>query len=233
MSEDNGFFSRWSRRKVKAREGEPTEPALAPVPADVPAEMAEPALVSPDKQAEGVSTEGAPPAPALPTLTDVEALTHESDFARFVAPEVHGEVRNAALKKLFTDPHFNVMDGLDTYIGDYNTPDPLPASVLKKMAQSAYLGLVEPEVAKPLAPPMTAEAEVEAEPLATPDVPEEATEQETSGAVLEQEPEPPPPDESVAGNVPVTSMKAHDEDPDLRLQSHHASGPPGLEPGTG
>jgi hypothetical protein len=33
-------------------------------------------------------------------------------------------VRNAALKKLFTDPHFNVMDGLDVYIDDYGKPDP-------------------------------------------------------------------------------------------------------------
>jgi hypothetical protein len=42
-------------------------------------------------------------------------------------------VRRSALKKLFQDPHFNVMDGLDTYIGDYNTPDPLPDSMLKEL----------------------------------------------------------------------------------------------------
>jgi hypothetical protein len=39
-----------------------------------------------------------------------------------VAPEV----KNAAFKKLFADPHFNVMDGLDIYIDDYSKPDPLP-----------------------------------------------------------------------------------------------------------
>ena len=72
-------------------------------------------------------------------------MTRESDFSRFVAPGVDGEVKNAALKKLFADPHFNVMDGLDTYIDDYSKPDPLPASMLRKMAQAAFLGLVDPE----------------------------------------------------------------------------------------
>ena len=65
-------------------------------------------------------------APQLPTLADVAALTRESDYSRFMATGVDGSVRNAALKKLFSDPHFNIMDGLDTYIDDYNKPDPLP-----------------------------------------------------------------------------------------------------------
>ena len=60
--------------------------------------------------------------------SDLAALGRDSDFTRFVTPEVSGEVRNAALKKLFSDPHFNVMDGLDTYIDDYSKPDPLPAA---------------------------------------------------------------------------------------------------------
>ena len=52
---------------------------------------------------------------------------------------------NAALKKLFSDPHFNVMDGLDTYIDDYSKPDPIPPSMLRQMAQSAFLGLFDDE----------------------------------------------------------------------------------------
>jgi hypothetical protein len=58
-----------------------------------------------------------------------------------VASDVQPEVKNAALKKLFSDPHYNVMDGLDTYIDDYSQPDPLPPGMLEKMAQSAFLGL--------------------------------------------------------------------------------------------
>jgi hypothetical protein len=55
------------------------------------------------------------------------------------------EVKNAALKTLFTDPHFNLMDGLDTYIDDYGKPDPLPAGMLRKMLQSQALGLFDDE----------------------------------------------------------------------------------------
>jgi hypothetical protein len=62
-------------------------------------------------------------------------------MAEGVAPEV----KNAALKKLFTDPHFNVMDGLDTYIDDYGQPDPLPPGMLRRMAQSQLLGLFDDE----------------------------------------------------------------------------------------
>jgi hypothetical protein len=90
------------------------------------------------------------PAEPQPTMDDVAQLTTASDFRRFVAPGVDSGVKNAALKTLFTDPHFNVMDGLDTYIDDYNKPDPMPASWLKKMTQSAYLGfLADDEASDP------------------------------------------------------------------------------------
>jgi hypothetical protein len=80
-----------------------------------------------------------------PTLADVAQLTHESDYTRFVANTVDPSVKNAALKKLFTAPHFNVMDGLDTYIDDYGRPDPLPAGMLRKMVQAHSLGLFDDE----------------------------------------------------------------------------------------
>ncbi|WP_137919235.1 DUF3306 domain-containing protein [Hydrogenophaga sp. 2FB] len=156
MEENQGFLSRWSRRKVEARHGDPLPDVSPPeatrpldeAPAHGEAARARAALSSGSCDAGQPDSKGPPP----PTLADVAMLTRESDYARFVAPEVSGEVRNAALKKLFTDPHFNVMDGLDTYIDDYNTPDPLPASMLRQMAQAAYLGLVEPEPAPTSAP---------------------------------------------------------------------------------
>jgi hypothetical protein len=79
----------------------------------------------------------------LPTLADVEQLTPQSDFSTFMTQGVSPDVRNAAMKKLFTDPHYNVMDGLDIYIGDYNTPDPLPEGMLAKMVGAQFLGLVK------------------------------------------------------------------------------------------
>lgn len=234
--DDDGFLSRWSRRKAQVRRGLPlaqpvvptvpaTEVPAAEVPAieEVPAAKvpatAVPATARPTEPtsaaealpAQPVGTAATRPAARAkppPTLADVAALTRESDFSRFVAPEVDGEVRNAALKRLFADPHYNVMDGLDIYIDDYTKPDPLPRSMLRKMAQAAALGLLEaePPAADPAKPPVpTAEA-------AKPPVP-------TAEA--------PQPDEPVA---PAAAAEP-DEDAALRLQPHHAAGCGGAEDG--
>ncbi len=70
------------------------------------------------------------------SLPDIKSLTMESDFKPFMQANVPAESRNAALKKLFADPSFNVMDGLDTYIADYSQPDPIPAEMLKELLKS-------------------------------------------------------------------------------------------------
>ena len=120
MSEnEGGFFSRWSQRKqaVKlglAEEEKPQPKNPEPVQSKA-APLATAQQDAADNKAEPVK---------LPTLADVEQLTPQSDFSSFMTQGVTPEVRNAAMKKLFTDPHYNVMDGLDIYIGDYNTPDP-------------------------------------------------------------------------------------------------------------
>lgn len=143
MSEGGeGFLARWSRRKVLVREGKalPPEPVPVPPAAPVVASVPPPAPVAPP-----VVEAPAPEPPPAPTLDDVAQLTRSSDYTRFVAPEVDPQVRNAALKKLFADPQFNVMDGLDVYIDDYGKPDPLPASMLRQLAQSRALGLFDDE----------------------------------------------------------------------------------------
>ena len=91
----------------------------------------------------------APPVPqaSVPAGVNAPAPLAAQPAAAPVAPEV----RNAAMKKLFTDPHFNVMDGLDIYIDDYTQPDPLPAAMLKQMASAQFMGLVEEEPEKPSA----------------------------------------------------------------------------------
>jgi hypothetical protein len=58
-----------------------------------------------------------------------------------VAPEV----KNAAMKKLFADPHFNVMDRMDIYIDDYSQADPLPLAMLRQMNGAKFLNLFEDE----------------------------------------------------------------------------------------
>lgn len=109
------FLSRWSRRKLEAgREAAEPKPAAAPLP------------------------EADPPA-ALPP---VETLDIESDFKAFMRAKVDEGVRRAALKKLFSDPRFNVMDGLDVYIDDYSQGDPIPPEMLARLehAKRTLLG---------------------------------------------------------------------------------------------
>lgn len=150
MTQDaEGFLARWSRRKARAREAVPASQVPGqPAAAEPPTGAGEAAVsgAAPSSTSEAGATPQAPTAAALPSLQDVAQLTPASDFAPFVAREVDPSVRNAALRKLFTDPHFNVMDGLDVYIDDYGKPDPLPASLLRQMVQSRALGLFdEPE----------------------------------------------------------------------------------------
>ena len=42
-------------------------------------------------------------------------------------------LKRAALKKLFSDPRFNVMDGLDTYIDDYTKAEPVSEELLAQL----------------------------------------------------------------------------------------------------
>ena len=146
----DGFLGRWSRRKQEVREGKPVQDPAPPVPqAPVPAGVNAPAPLAAQPAAAPVPPE--PAAPPLPTLQDAQSLSIDSDFKPFASRAVAPEVRNAAMKKLFTDPHFNVMDGLDIYIDDYTQPDPLPAAMLKQMASAQFMGLVEEEPEKPSA----------------------------------------------------------------------------------
>jgi hypothetical protein len=79
------------------------------------------------------------PPPSLPTL---EGMTFESDFKAFMHAKVDESLRRAALQKLFSDPRFNVMDGLDIYIGDYSIEDPVPPALLAQLehARTTLLG---------------------------------------------------------------------------------------------
>lgn len=138
MANADHFFSRWSRRKTAAVQGRPVEEL--PTPPTLPEPAAKPTpVVTPEAPA---AEELAPP---TLTLEDAQALTPESDFKPFIARNVTPEVKNAAMKKLFSDPHYNVMDRLDIYIDDYSQPDPLPVSMLRQMASAKFLKLFEDE----------------------------------------------------------------------------------------
>ncbi len=121
-----GFLGRWSKRKAGI------EPDSVEKKVEAPKEL------SPAPAVEKTEDE----APPLPTLDDVAKIDRfDPDFSAFMKPDVDPAVQQAALKKMFTDPHFNIMDGLDIYIDDYSKPDPLPPGMLERMVQSDMLNL--------------------------------------------------------------------------------------------
>ena len=99
------------------------------------------------KRAAAVAAPAVPPAaqPPLAELPPVEALDFESDFGAFMHEKVDERVRRLALKKLFSDPRFNVMDGLDIYIDDYTREDPIPAGMLAQLEHARVTLFVEEE----------------------------------------------------------------------------------------
>lgn len=112
------FFSRWSKHRAESA-------------AETPDDTAEPIGAAQPEQT-------LPP----PSIEEVAALTPQSDYTRFVARGVDENIRRSAFKKLFADPHFNVMDGLDTYIADYNKFEPIPPEMLALLNHAK--GLLDP-----------------------------------------------------------------------------------------
>ena len=111
--DEEKFLSRWSRLKQEAREqpdqAEPVPPE-APSPAD--------------------------PRSRPPELPPVESLGAESDFRPFLHPSVDEDLRRLALKKLFADPRFNVIDAMDIDIDDYSKLEPLAPAVAATLKQA-------------------------------------------------------------------------------------------------
>lgn len=108
-NEQEQFLARWSRLKQEAQDHPPQEKA-------------------PEKTVDPKA-----PPPELPPL---DKLTLDSDYRAFFHPKVDEDVRRAALKKLFSDPHFNVMDGLDVYIDDYSKTEAIPPAMLAGLRQA-------------------------------------------------------------------------------------------------
>jgi len=175
MAEDDNFLSRWSRRKVQAKQVATAPATAVVVPLTMPQALpaVEPSVPDASEASKGAPTAALPAGSASaqlpggpaaghaatsaagrvastappPTLADVAALSKESDYSRFVATDVDPAVKNAAMKKLFaSDPHFNVMDGLDVYIDDYNRFEPIPRNLLRQLVNARAMGLLDDEL---------------------------------------------------------------------------------------
>ena len=208
----DGFLGRWSQRKQDIRAGKPlAEPEITVNPVVLTKADDKTDNATKSNNTFDMATAEEKPEIPLPTMADVHQLTAESDFSPFVARNVSPEVRNSAMKKLFTDPHYNVMDRLDIYIDDYSLPDPIPESMLRQMVSAKFLNLFK------------AEEEAEAK---------EAAEKAALGKVAVGDDANTVSMQSVAqSNIenlsPLKTLISgpNDDHSDLRLQQNHAAGP--------
>jgi hypothetical protein len=150
MSEEGGFFSRWSRRKRSAREETPAEPEA--LPAEAVAEAAP----------------AAEPEPEPIELPPLESLTEHSDFRVFLRAGVPDAIRHAALRRLWSlDPAIRDFTNSLDYGWDFNAPDggmagfsnTLTGDIEKLLRQA--VGMVE-EVAREAGPEAESEPDEEA-----------------------------------------------------------------------
>lgn len=118
---EDGFLSRWARRKQEVRESEEREAALAPdAAADADAEAQAQALTDPDQREVPPDEETRQRWIEELEAVDIDALAYESDFTIFMKSWVPGALRQKALRKLWTtNPALAVLDGLNDYDLDY------------------------------------------------------------------------------------------------------------------
>ncbi len=129
------FLQRWSRRKQAVQAGVvPTETAAEDATQLAAIDPQRAAQASPgrsaDADADAKHTE-------LPSLDSLQGL--QSDYLDFMQPKVTQQLKRAALKKLFADPHFNVIDRFEAYSEDYTQADPIPAAMLRGLNQAKGL----------------------------------------------------------------------------------------------
>ncbi|GGI54653.1 DUF3306 domain-containing protein [Oxalicibacterium solurbis] len=128
------FFARWAKKKTEAEAPTDTLPISADLesPAGGQRGVAQTLQTPQDRQQ---AREDALP----PTMEDVARLTRDSDYSPFMAKGVDETVKRSAMKKLFSDPHFNVMDGLDVYIEDFTKFEPISPAMLASLSHAKEL----------------------------------------------------------------------------------------------
>jgi len=162
---EEGFISRWSRRKA-AVEAEQQQ-AIAE---DSESTLEEESLESQE------ALEQEEPELTDEDMPDVETLDASSDFSPFLSPGVSDELRKLALRKLFHLPQFNVRDGLNDYDEDFSTMKALTKEAAAQLR--SWVKQQEESVEESLKEQLSGDAEPQADPQAP----------------KKQDPEPPCPD---------------------------------------
>jgi hypothetical protein len=83
-----------------------------------------------------------------PELPPVDKLTPESEFSGFMHPKVADVLRRQALKKLFSDPHFNIPDPYEAYSGDWTGGEAIPDAMMASLNQARTLLFSDEEKAR-------------------------------------------------------------------------------------
>lgn len=203
MSADDGFLTRWSRRKALARQAPPEAPAVAP---ETATGTAQPAQAGLPQQAEPA------PGPAefdLASLPALETITAATDVSVFLKAGVPESLRNAALRQVWAaDPAIRDYVGLSEYAWDFNTPGAIegfgeiaPGTDVMKIVRDIMDGM-------PSAPLPEVERKAQALLEATPDA-QEREDLDLPDRAVAIAPEPPENPDVPAQAVPVRPRRRH------------------------
>ena len=126
-------LSRWSRLKRAAADEQAAR--AAPVEALLVSEQSSEYVVANAKIDVATSADYA-------ELPPISAISLAEDFTPFMQAKVPQALKQQALKALFKEPHFNVMDGLDIYIDDYTVFEPISPEVMATL--SSWKAIMNP-----------------------------------------------------------------------------------------
>jgi hypothetical protein len=136
QGDQEGFLTRWSRRKTLSRQGEelpePVEEAGGEQQ-ELSSAAQELAPIREDSSSEAAAEAAGVPEDAAPELPPLESLDENSDYSAFLGDGVPADVKQKALRKLFHSPKFNIRDGLDDYDWDFTNPEPLGDIITAEM----------------------------------------------------------------------------------------------------
>jgi hypothetical protein len=118
-----GFLSRWSRRK-RDTSGAPKGSNGTVANVSDAVDMPDPGEAI--QAREDLTDDDMPP---------LESLDENSDYSGFFSPKVSAGVKRAALRKLFRSAMFNITDGLDDYDEDFRNFEALGDIITADMRQ--------------------------------------------------------------------------------------------------
>jgi hypothetical protein len=130
------FLARWARLKRESHQPSPgsggrTRAKRLPAPPTADGQAADGnEQASPPSEAAQATAEANAPPQELPPL---ESLTAESDFRAFMQPGVDDALRRTALRKMWQNPVYGVVDELDPFRADFAAFTPLGDIVTSDM----------------------------------------------------------------------------------------------------